>query len=103
MVLQGERKGSLYYLDASVIKNGDINTVKTDPVSLWHLRLGHPANGSILQLIKKGVISGIDDKSDQACDDCILAKQRNSHILEVNTLLRLLWIMHIVTYGGLPQ
>lgn len=43
MVLQAERKDTLYYLEATVIKNGEINTVNTDSVKLWYMRLGHPA------------------------------------------------------------
>lgn len=62
MVLKAEMRGSLYYLEATVIKHGEVNTVKTGSVKLWHMRLGHPAFGSIDQLIKKKVITSSVEK-----------------------------------------
>ena len=53
MILQAERKGSLYYLNATVVKHGELNSVKAESVKCWHQRLGHPAFGSIDQLVKK--------------------------------------------------
>ena len=64
----------MYYLTAKVVKHGEVNSTKAESVRLWHERLGHPAFGSINQLIKKQVIASDGEKDDQTCEDCILAK-----------------------------
>lgn len=51
-ILKANRKGSLYYLSATMIKHGELNSTRAESVKLWHERLGHPAFGSINQLIK---------------------------------------------------
>lgn len=58
------------------MKNGELNVVKSKSVKLWHTRLGHPAFGSVDQLIKKKVITCAVDKADQTCEECILAKSK---------------------------
>ncbi|KAL1536503.1 Retrovirus-related Pol polyprotein from transposon TNT 1-94 [Salvia divinorum] len=75
-ILQAKRKGSLYYLNAAVVKNGELNSVKAESVKLWHQRLGHPAFESIDQLIKRNVITSDGEKNDQSCEECILAKSK---------------------------
>ena len=62
-LLQAERKGSLYYLKASVEKGQDeLHSVTEDDFRLWHTRLGHPAAGSIQELAKLGVIKGVETR-----------------------------------------
>ena len=75
-ILQAQRKGSLYYLSATVIKHGEVNLIKVESVKCWHQRLGHPTFGSIDQLVKRKVISSYGKKNDQTCEECILAKSK---------------------------
>ncbi|XP_047949066.1 uncharacterized mitochondrial protein AtMg00300-like [Salvia hispanica] len=76
VVMIGERRGSLYYLIVIVqkIAQEEVHIVKSETVNLWHKRLGHPAEGSIKELIKKGIIQGAYDKNNTPCDECILGK-----------------------------
>ena len=78
VVMTGERRGTLYYLTATVMKTSmdEVHIVKSESVSLWHRRLGHPAEGSVKQLIKKGIIHGVDDSHSTPCDECILGKSK---------------------------
>ena len=57
-LMKAHRKGSLYYLIALVCsrKAGEAHTVTPSSLLQWHNRLGHPAAGSIKDLVKKGVL-----------------------------------------------
>lgn len=70
-----KRVGSLYYLDANVI-SGQANVAVLPELGLWHLRLGHPAEGSLRQLMKKGLIGGDDGQKLDPCKHCMLGKAK---------------------------
>ena len=70
-----ERRYSLYYLKANVLV-GEANLVAAPGLNLWHLRLGHPAVGSIKELVKKGRIQCDDDQNMQPCENCLLGKAK---------------------------
>ena len=49
IVMTAERRNNLYYLLGEVVI-GDSNSVAAENLKLWHLRLGHPAEGSLKEL-----------------------------------------------------
>ena len=77
VVMMAERRGSLYYLYASVVKiqkDEQLNLVKASTLKVWHERLGHPAMGSVKELVKKQIISADESQEVQPCQDCIKGK-----------------------------
>ena len=70
-----KRVRSLYYLDATVII-GEANVVDIPKLKLWHLRMGHPAEGSLKQLIKMGLIGGDVGLKMDPCEQCLLGKAK---------------------------
>lgn len=68
VVMKGRRNGSLYYLCGSA----KANVVKAESTEVWHMRLGHPAIGSIRELVKREVIHGAGEMPAQPCEECIL-------------------------------
>ena len=58
VMFEGARRGSLYYVDATVLSqsDGETNSIENNTVRLWHMWLGHPTEGSIKELIKKAVM-----------------------------------------------
>lgn len=78
VVMEGERRGSLYYLCGSAIRTptDEVHTSKAETIRLWHLRLGHPAEGSVRELVSKGVIKGAVEGNASPCEDCILGKSK---------------------------
>lgn len=78
VVMTAERRGSLYYLHAFVIKvrDDELNLIKTASLRIWHERLGHPSMGSIRELAKKQIISVDDAEELPPCQDCIRGKAK---------------------------
>ena len=76
--MQAERNWSLYYLCGSAVKatDGVLNATESDSGRLWHLRMGHPSDGGIKELIKKGVIYGNYSKASEPCEECVLGKAK---------------------------
>lgn len=91
VVMLGERQGSLYYLCGSAVRaiKEQVNNSESDSLRTWHMRMGHPADGSIRELIKKGVIHGADCKASEPCEECILGKSKKLPYLKVNILHKL--------------
>lgn len=103
LMLKGVRNGSLYYLCGLASTSEDqANSVKSESIEVWHLR-GHPADGSVKELLKKEVIHGTPERLGQPCENVFLAKQRSFLTRKVNILQRLLLIMCIVICEGLPR
>ena len=76
VLMVAERRGSLYYMTATVQRSsGELHTV-AGSVNLWHVRLGHPAAGSVKELIKKGVLQCSDEDGAIQCEECILGKAK---------------------------
>ena len=78
VIMTAERRGSLYYLYSSVVKiqKNEVNLAKTTSLKLWHDRLGHPAIGSVKELIKKQIISADITQEPEPCQDCIRGKAK---------------------------
>ena len=76
LMLKGTRNGILYYLCGWALKSCDqANAVKSETIEMWHMRLGHPADGSIKELLRKEVIHGTE-RAGHLCIDCILGKTK---------------------------
>lgn len=78
IVLVAERRNSLYYLTASIVRtlDNEVNAVKVETMKLWHMRLGHPASGSIKELAKKGIVEGVKLDDLEPCEECILGNSK---------------------------
>ena len=77
-LMRAERRGSLYYLTAFICSRnmGEVHAVETNTLIQWHSRLGHPAAGSIKELVKKGVLQCSDAEGTISCDDRVLGKAK---------------------------
>lgn len=73
--MTAERKNSLYYLLGEVM-TGEVNSVSTESLKLWHMPLGHPAEGSVKELVRKGLISADASSKLDPCEQCILSKSK---------------------------
>ena len=73
----GSEKGGLYFLDTNVGESIRANCSTTCYVSksLWHSRLGHPAE-PVMQILKQKL--NFDSNKVLPCDICHLAKQSRS-------------------------
>ena len=76
-VMEAERRNNLYYLLAEAV-SGDSNSVSIDDLKLWHERLGHPAEGSLKELIKSGIIPGDTSSNLGPCEHCVLGKAKRT-------------------------
>lgn len=105
VLLKGVRRGALYYLDATVIRSGndEVHITKADSLEIWHLRLGHPAMGSIKELQRKKLYPLLMGQVRLYMKSAFWQNQRSCHTLQVNTPLHLHLTMLIVTYGDLHQ
>lgn len=70
-----KRNGSLYYLQAAVIK-GESHSLTTPDLNTWHQRLGHPAEGSLKALVKMGMIEANAEERMEVWEDCLLGKSK---------------------------
>ncbi|XP_041995675.1 uncharacterized mitochondrial protein AtMg00300-like [Salvia splendens] len=68
IVMQAERIASLYYLLAEV--------QVSEGLELWLKRLGHPAERSIRELVKSGVMKGQLEVEHLRCEECMLGKSK---------------------------
>lgn len=76
-VMVAERRNSLYYLLAEVV-TGDANSAMVNDVRLWHERLGHPAEGSVKELVRSGLIPGDVSSKLDPCEQCVLGKAKRT-------------------------
>ncbi|XP_042065414.1 uncharacterized mitochondrial protein AtMg00300-like [Salvia splendens] len=77
VVMEADREHILYYLTAKAV-DGESNIVSDESLRLWHMRLGHPAEGSMKELIKKGLIPRDNSNKMDPCEQCILGKAKKA-------------------------
>lgn len=73
----GERVGNLYVLKHfdDCISSFSCNSVKLNPIELWHSRLGHLSFSKLVKM--SSVLPNLNEKSvDFHCSTCHLAKQK---------------------------
>ncbi|KAL1543753.1 hypothetical protein AAHA92_20688 [Salvia divinorum] len=75
-LMVAERRNSLYYLMAEAVVAGDSNSAMDNDMKLWHERLGHPAEGSVRELMKSGLIPGDAATKLDPCEHCVLGKAK---------------------------
>ncbi|XP_042021346.1 uncharacterized mitochondrial protein AtMg00300-like [Salvia splendens] len=73
--MMARRKGSLYYPQAEMLTGESHASIKSD-LRCWHLRLGHPAKGTLKALIQKGAIDSSSEDKLGPCEDCLLGKAK---------------------------
>ena len=63
---------------ATVLKGnlGETHVAISDSLEVWHARLGHPAMGTVKELIKKGLVSCKVTEADGDCEECVLGKAK---------------------------
>lgn len=89
----GELRDSLYCASLSVeIKPRNGNSTMQSPyitsLNMWHQRLCHVHAKGIYEMVREGVVKGIeisDSKSDFICESCTAGKEHRSEITKVTT------------------
>ena len=82
-VLEGIRKGNIYFLDINTVSKSNLtclNVIKEDPL-LWHKRLGHASFSLINSLRSKDLVIGLLSlkyQKDEICDPCAEGKHVRS-------------------------
>ena len=93
MVLKSFRRNGLYYLMGSIVTNVACPIIaEIDKTNLWHKRLGHISNKSLVELSKQELLGNDKIVDQEFCEQCVLGKQhrlafknsthRVSHILQ---------------------
>lgn len=73
MIVRGKKSNTLYVLQAKLGK-GEVNTVQSDSIEIWHKRLGHMSEKGLSILIKKNVILDVKGMSLKLCSYCLHGK-----------------------------
>ena len=71
IVGEGVRQDNdIFRIFFKVVKNTEVNTIESD-VKLWHERLGHINQRSLVKMAKTGLISGIGyEPTEFCCEGC---------------------------------
>lgn len=76
----GEMHGKLYML--KIVMSEQVNVAKKDSdLRLWHYRYGHLGMDSVTKLMKKDMVVGMNDTTDEkdaVCEGCVMGKQHRS-------------------------
>ncbi|XP_042036656.1 uncharacterized mitochondrial protein AtMg00300-like [Salvia splendens] len=100
--MTAERKNSLYYLLGEVM-TGEMNSIATESLKLWHMRLGHPAEGSVKELVRKWLISADASSKLDPCEQCILSKSKKlTYPAGIHTSTAPLGYIHSDLWGPAP-
>ena len=80
VLLKGTRRGNLYFLQGNTITGGaavsqSSGEVVRDTTKLWHMRLGHPGEKALQDLVKQGLLKGAKMCKLDFCEHCVLGKQ----------------------------
>ena len=75
VVARGKKQSKLYVTEAKISLEVANSTEIVDDVALWHKRLGHMSEKSMVKLAKKKVIPGLDHVHLERCVDCLAGKQ----------------------------
>ena len=67
VIMKADRDHILYYLTARAV-DGESYAASDGNLRLWHMRLGHPAEGSMKELVKKGLIPESSYKMLDPCE-----------------------------------
>lgn len=82
-LMEGKRAGqTLYHLNIQVEEMAAtvttaLRSTKVEPLSIWHLRLGHANHRTILRMASLGCTDGLtlfNDKTSSTCAGCLLGK-----------------------------
>ncbi|XP_060170465.1 uncharacterized mitochondrial protein AtMg00300-like [Lycium barbarum] len=79
VLMKGTRRGTLYYLQGSIMKGSVAvsNSLSDDDVTrLWHMRLGHMSEKDMTILSKRGLLGKTGMGKLYFCDHCVFGKQK---------------------------
>ncbi|CAN1245512.1 Retrovirus-related Pol polyprotein from transposon TNT 1-94 [Linum grandiflorum] len=75
VVARGRKDSKLYVTEAKISLEAANSTEIVDTVALWHKRLGHMSEKSMVKLARKKAIPGLDQVHLERCVDCLAGKQ----------------------------
>ena len=79
VVMKGEKTGNLYRLIGNTVTGGAAISTPAEPSSddavLWHKRLGHLGERSMMELHKRGLLKGVRSCKLDFCKYCVFGKQ----------------------------
>ncbi|CAN0916956.1 Retrovirus-related Pol polyprotein from transposon TNT 1-94, partial [Linum grandiflorum] len=74
VVARGKKESKLYVTEAKISLEAANSTEIVDTVALWHKRLGHKSEKSMVKLARKKAILGLDQVHLERCVDCLAGK-----------------------------
>ena len=80
MVMKGIRRNNLYLYQGSTAVGTAAAVTEADKVAemsrLWHMRLGHAGEKSLLTLAMQGLLKGAKTCKLDFCEQCVMGKQK---------------------------
>ena len=89
----------LLHLPSSHLSASAVSGQSTSSLALWHSRLGHASISRVKQLVSKGLLGSISNKSFD-CTPCQFGKQSALPFNNSVLMLFLLLILFILMYGA---
>ena len=87
------------HLPSSRLSASTMSGQSTSSLALWHFRLGHASISRVKQLVSRGLLGSVSNKSFD-CMPCQFGKQLLYHLITVFLMLFLLLILFILMYGA---
>lgn len=100
VAIQGTRKNSAYTQKGKVVESiGAMGEVVKDNMSaLWHKRLGHISENSLVELNKKQVFGKLNLEKLDFLKHYVYGIHIELNLIEQDTTIKSLWVMPIQTY-----
>ena len=74
IVMKGARKNGMYILVGSSLGHGISASVVRDKTKLWHMRLAHISERSLMELSNQGLLGDHKVTSLKLCEKCVFGK-----------------------------
>ena len=87
------------HLPSSRLSTSAVLEQSTSSIALWHSRLGHASIYRVKQLVSRGLLGSVSNKSFD-CRPCQFGKKLLYHLITVFLMLFLLLILFILMYGA---
>lgn len=85
VVFKATRKNDLYYINFNVSEKVNITTENNTNIMKWHKKLGHLNEADMKAAFKKGLLKGLEIKSNEKLNDCEICIKGKMTRLPFNT------------------